>query len=330
MTSIKDIAKAAGVSVTTAWETLNGKQKERWPSVAQRNERIRRIAHEMGYLPNAAASAVNRGRFSRIAILHGDQQFQSVLHPALFLPMSELVARYGFQFMHTFLRSEDKAALERGRLPESLQKRFYDGVVVNIQTDVPEHLHRLLEHYRIPAVWLNVDLPYNAIYPDDFQGAAELTRRLIAGGYSRIWYVTYIPTTTPLHYSRIQRLEGYRNAMEKAGLNPVVVECRQNLEQSVAHIEHALSSSPAPDAILTYSTFEIDAFYLALKPEHHLLPRDVKAATFDAAVDPRRPWMIASIPFADVAQITVAKLMAQIDGTLGEFPSIAVPYKLLI
>ena len=62
--TIRDVAESAGVSISTVHQALNGK-----PGVSQAmRERIRGIAGELGYQPNAMASGLKR-RTQRIAML---------------------------------------------------------------------------------------------------------------------------------------------------------------------------------------------------------------------------------------------------------------------
>jgi DNA-binding LacI/PurR family transcriptional regulator len=69
---IRDVARAAGLSITTVSFALNGTGQV---SAASR-QKVRRIADELGYRPNAAARALKSGR-SRIlgvAVAHRDSQ----------------------------------------------------------------------------------------------------------------------------------------------------------------------------------------------------------------------------------------------------------------
>lgn len=69
---IRDVARASGLSITTVSFALNGTGQV---SAASR-ERVLRVAHELGYRPNAAAQSLKSGR-SRIlgvAVAHRDSQ----------------------------------------------------------------------------------------------------------------------------------------------------------------------------------------------------------------------------------------------------------------
>src|SRR6185437_12573492 len=66
---LKDIAKKAGVSVSTASNALNGYTKSR---IAQETlEKVNRIATEMGYRPNAIARSLKFQRTDTIAFYTG-------------------------------------------------------------------------------------------------------------------------------------------------------------------------------------------------------------------------------------------------------------------
>ncbi|EIP97702.1 transcriptional regulator [Opitutaceae bacterium TAV1] len=69
MTTLKDIATAAGVSVDTVSRVLNGKAGEAWPSAVRRAERIRELATQLNYAPNKAAQIMRTKRTRQIGVL---------------------------------------------------------------------------------------------------------------------------------------------------------------------------------------------------------------------------------------------------------------------
>ncbi len=69
MVTLKDIATLCNVSVATVSRALNGQSDVNGATA----KRIRRIAQEMGYLPNAAARALKTNRSYNIGILYEDE-----------------------------------------------------------------------------------------------------------------------------------------------------------------------------------------------------------------------------------------------------------------
>lgn len=63
--TIKDVAKAAGVSLTTVSHALNGKRIVRKETV----ERVLQVAEDLGYRPNAIARGLRESRMNVIAVV---------------------------------------------------------------------------------------------------------------------------------------------------------------------------------------------------------------------------------------------------------------------
>ena len=76
MVSMKDIAKACGVSVATVSKALNGQQD----IGRETREKIRRVADEMGYMTNASARALKTSRSYNIGVLFVDPMHGGLAH----------------------------------------------------------------------------------------------------------------------------------------------------------------------------------------------------------------------------------------------------------
>lgn len=76
MVSMKDIAIACGVSVATVSKALN----DHGDIGKETKEKIRRIAKEMGYLPNAMARALKTNRTYNIGVLFVDEAQSGPTH----------------------------------------------------------------------------------------------------------------------------------------------------------------------------------------------------------------------------------------------------------
>lgn len=63
--TITDVARAAGVSVSTVTHALNGKR----PVSKENKEKILRVIEEVGYIPSYSASHLRRGRSGIIGFL---------------------------------------------------------------------------------------------------------------------------------------------------------------------------------------------------------------------------------------------------------------------
>ena len=76
MVTLKDIARACGVSRSTVSKAMNG-YGDVSPETA---EQIRKKAEEMGYLPNLAARSLKTNRTYSLGILFSDQLGSGLKH----------------------------------------------------------------------------------------------------------------------------------------------------------------------------------------------------------------------------------------------------------
>lgn len=81
--TMRDVAAATGVSITTVSDSLSG--KGRLPADTRR--RIQRVAHELGYRPSAAARTLQRGRTGVLVISMrpDDVEAESLWHVDFFM-----------------------------------------------------------------------------------------------------------------------------------------------------------------------------------------------------------------------------------------------------
>lgn len=75
MVSIKDVAKHAGVAISTVSKVLNG-----YPNISEDTKRkVNQAIQELNYIPNSIASALSSKQFGRIAfILDPKRQTQAI------------------------------------------------------------------------------------------------------------------------------------------------------------------------------------------------------------------------------------------------------------
>lgn len=88
--TIRDVAQAAGVSISTVHQALNDK-----PGVSEvTREHIRRIADDLGYRPNKMASGLKR-RTQRVAVLLPDEVGRNRFY---YPPLWQGVRDYAFMY----------------------------------------------------------------------------------------------------------------------------------------------------------------------------------------------------------------------------------------
>lgn len=315
MATIVDIAQRTRLPVATVRRILRGDNKESWGSTRERGDLVRRVAAELGYRRNTMAKATRTGRCGTIGLVLSDQMHRSDLPPALLVQLSQALGDHDLKLIVSVL--PDERLTSDAYVPNILGELSCDGLLVNYHAHVPPRLEQLIEHYNIPAIWLNAKREYDALRPDDQAAGSAATSGLIKQGHRRIAYADLYHQRGAahdlLHYSKEERLAGYRSAMLEANLEPEIwlPEGNNNLDCAQALHERAserLAASDRPTALVCYGQEELSALGPALTRistavasfgQHQLIAGSAYATT----------WRV---PHQDIARLAVAMIERKI------------------
>jgi LacI family transcriptional regulator len=258
--TLKAVASRAGVSLPTVSHIL-GRSKRADLFAPETRERVRQVAREMGYRPNAAARSTATGRFSSVAILQSTFHNRSILPDQLVAGIDSVLSE---REMHlTLARLSDEKLTSGSYVPRILRQLTSDGLLINYNAHIPARMIELVEEFDLPAVWINSQHAHDCVYPDDEQSAYDATVALLARGHRRVAFVdyTYGRQNLSRHYSNPARHAGYARAMTEAGLAPWVITGETDIPypERLDFSAGWLSKPDRPTAVLTYSGREIDA-----------------------------------------------------------------------
>ncbi|ULQ56968.1 LacI family transcriptional regulator [Flavihumibacter rivuli] len=209
--SLKDIAKEAGVSVTTVSFVLNNKAKENRISddVA---ERVKKVIHEKNFIPNVVARGLRTGKTSSIGLVVediGNNFFGNVAKKI------ELTAyRHGYKVVFTSTDNDEKKAHDLLRM---MKHQLVDGFIITPTAGMKDDLVQLKKE-RKPFVLFDryfSDIETSYVVLDNFQGAYDLTTFLVGKGYKQIGFVTVESELNVLQH----RLDGYKRSLDDHSVN---------------------------------------------------------------------------------------------------------------
>lgn len=323
---LDEIAEAAGVSRMTVSNVLNGKNKETWPSTAERAARIREIAEKLNYRPNAAAKAVVTGRFGSIGLLSSTKPSTGVFFEGTFQAVRRELSERDLHL--TMGDLSDYQLTDANHIPKILRELSADGLLISYIADIPERMMGLIHQYRIPSVWINTVLKADCVYPDDFDAAKRATEHLLQLGHRDIAYVQAADSS---HYSVAQRCAGYTKAMEDARCRPQVVE---HPSTSVAYnglqpLRAWLSRANRPTAIVAYeAVYAMPAFCAALSLGLQV-PQDISLLTFHdkPVTEPGVCISTMLIPAAEMGQTAVDMVLQKIANPDEDLPPQAITFE---
>ncbi|MBL8056438.1 MAG: LacI family DNA-binding transcriptional regulator [Anaerolineales bacterium] len=284
MTTIREIARQAGVSVKTVSRVIN---REPMVGEATRN-RVLAIMKSLNYVPNVAAQRLARGRSQVIGLLFQNATW-AYLHDVLEGSLS--IARdRGYSILTRLV--DVRTERDREELLQMVAEQRVDGYLFTPPCDNAPELLDALHQRTIPFVRLtphNRELPYPHVTASDFLGAREITDKLIALGHRRIGFI--MGDTD--HIASHDRLAGYRAALQANGLSfdpRLVLPGDWQFKSGTAGGAQLLQRRPRPTAIFASND---DMAAGVLSAAHRLgitVPAELSVAGFDDVPLAEQVW----------------------------------------
>ncbi|MGK9232434.1 LacI family transcriptional regulator [Inquilinus limosus] len=204
--TLRDVARAAGVSVATASKALNGQGR----MADETRERIRQTAKALGFRPNGLAQSLSRQRSFTVGLLTNDTYGRFTL--PVMAGISDALVDNG---VSVFLCNiEDDPRLAQTHVDAMLEKRV-DGIIASGKR-IDRHLPVDLSNLGIPVIYAFTEPDPESIgfVSDDEAGARLAVEHLVRLGRRRIAHVTGPAGFRVVH----QRAKAYRDVQREAGL----------------------------------------------------------------------------------------------------------------
>ncbi len=274
--SATDVARAAGVSRTTVSFVLNNTPGK---SITEgTRQRVLEAAARLGYTPNEDARRLARIRSRTIGlfICHSRFVYSDVFITRVLEGMSQSANKYRARLVvqPVSLRDTDYRELARRDRVEGI-------ILINAHDEDPALLALAEDGFPTVSMDFLDEVPIDQVYVDNAAAAGEITEYLVGLGHRRIGMITHAP---PVFLSARKRLEGYRTALERAGLSydPALVRHADFSEESgFIQMQDLLASDRRPTAV--FAGNDVVA-YGALQAAHQaglIVPEDISIAGFD-------------------------------------------------
>jgi DNA-binding LacI/PurR family transcriptional regulator len=276
--SIKDIARAAGVSHPTVSRALSDS-----PLISQATkERIQRLAREMGYSPNALARGLVTRQTYSIGVV-----VTTIADPFV-AEIVQGIETTAQDHGYTVILCNSGAEPEREiAAVELLRSKRVDGVIVTSSRIGALYLNHL-ERIGAPIVLINNHNEQSGRYTfsvsvDNRHGGWLATRHLVQLGHQRIGYVTGPPDSS----SDLDRRAGYGHALMEAGVEAdaaLVIAGTGRPEAGAAALEKLLALDDPPTAVVCYNDMTAIGLVAAARQRGLRVPRHLSVVGFDDIV----------------------------------------------
>lgn len=323
--TLDDVARAAGVSRITASRALGAKRSVDKALVA----RVEAAALALGYVPDPAARALASARSNIVVVLI------PLLSNHLFVDLLEAVHRTlhpaGYQILIGVTHYD--AAEEEALLASYLAHRPA-GILVT-GTDRTERSRALLVGSGVPCVHLmeiSRDPALHCVGFSQTDASRAMTQHLLSTGRRRIAFAA-----AQLDQRLLQRLEGYRQALQAAGLYDAALEWLHTEPSSLALggelLTRHLREHPDVDAIFFCNDDLAQGGLLAALRMGLAVPQRLAIAGFNdlAGSDQMLPPLTTiRTPRAEIGKSAATMLLQRMRGNPVEASCVDVGWELKI
>lgn len=308
-TTIKTIAEATGLSLTTVSRVLNGVSKKYRISTAT-EAKILEQADLLGYIPNQAARNLRLKKSFAIGLVIPN--LGNPFFAKLVSVINQVLHERGYSVILTDCNEDEKLEIEA---VNALSGRNIDGMIVIPSGRGKKHLE-LLQQKGIPVVFIDryfddIAIPYVAT--NHYEGALKITTYLIEKGHSRIACLQGTHHVMP----NVRRVKGYQDAMEKHQLVPFYIGGNGfTFESGYLETKLLMQRSEKPTAILALSDTILLGCLKSLAEDGFKVPDDISIATFDNSVYLdflACPVTSVAQPVSDIATIAIKLLLEKMD-----------------
>ncbi|MFC7682128.1 LacI family DNA-binding transcriptional regulator [Paenibacillus sp. GCM10028914] len=270
--TIKDVAREAGVSISTVSNALNDVDVLN----PETKSHVLKVAKRLNYVPNLNGKQLKSGKTMMLGFFT-----TSVSGPYFYTlveSMSRECDRLGYG-LNVFVTKDKQIIMS------NILGRRVDGVIIYEELRVDDNDIAAMEKDKIKAVFLDRILQnenMGSVIFDSYEAGYEATKYLISLGHKKIAYIAGVDTM----FDSVQRREGYLAALREhqIPLDPDYIlqgyfeeEGTYNAVKSFIH----LHPGKVPDAFLAGNDVSAIGCIRALKSHGYEVPEDISVVGFD-------------------------------------------------
>lgn len=317
MATIKDVAKLAGVNISTVSRTLSGKI----PVDEKTKEKVLQAVKELGYHPNALAQGLKEGKTKTVGLIIPN--IRSAIFPAVARGVEDVARKNGYTVI--LCNTDEDVNLEIDYI-NKLKKRFVDGLIFATATTSSEHIFKLKEEgFPIVLMVRHLGEKIDAVVINNFDGAYEATNLLIQKGCRNIALINGDISASVFR----ERFEGYKMALEDNGIllneEMIVQGVFSGFQNGYNAAMELLEKNKNIDAVFATTDPTAIGAIRAIKDKNFIVGEDIKVIGFvglemSEMVDP--PLTTMTQPTYEMGAKAMEKLINLMQGDANIKPEI--------
>lgn len=322
--TLRELARAASVSVTTASRALNNSDHA---VSSEARERVLRAAVELGYRPNVSARTLRMDRSFTVGIMASD--ITSYFTPIIIRGVQDVLKVAGYFCVIASFNND--TTLQHEAL-DALVSRGVDGVIFveSWQYSGVPQLQQAGKPYVFSERLFSTRIA-NSVVSDNRYGAILAIRHLLEAGHRRIGLINGPPD----FYITGERLQGYQEALAEAGVPfapELVVNGTWMLESGIVAMRKLLQLDERPTAIFANDMMAVGAIQV-IQANGLRVPDDIAVVGYDdhpIATQLRPQLTTVTLPCYEMGQEAATLLLRQIEEDHGPTEERVLKGKLIV
>ncbi|MGI6777218.1 MAG: LacI family DNA-binding transcriptional regulator [Acetivibrionales bacterium] len=322
--NINDIAKAAGVSISTVSRVINNS------GLVNKNTRkkVQRIIDELNFTPNAIARSLVKKTSKTIGLMIPDITNSYFIE--FIKSVEDVMSKHKYFMLLCNTNQESKK--EEYYINEMLERRTDGLMIISTSITNKELLDKAKKSMHIVSIQADID-GVDRIDTTDEQGTSSVIEHLIELGHRKIAFIGLKYDISVLR----NRFLGYKRTLEKHGIpirDDYIIKTESFVNPGYSATLKLLGLEDRPTAIHCLNDSVAIGAYTALTENNIRVPEDISISGFDNTITSKlitpRLTTVAQ-PITTMGEIA-AKLLIQ-NITEGSHPvkqSILLPTKLII
>ena len=323
--TIKDVAKLAGVSISTVSRVINDSK----PVTDEVKQRVLDVIKETGYVPNPLARSLvtKKSKLLGVIVPEVSDSFVNEIVNGI-----ECVTKmYGYDILLANTYSDKEQELKSINL---LRAKQVEGIVMMSWKVDEEHLN-YIQNCRIPAVYVSKTARNYDVYSvsiSNTDATYDMTKYLIDKGHRKISFIMTSEDDTVLE---AERYLGFEKAMKDNNIEidkSLVKNAGTTYKYGYDKMKEVLDEGNIPDAVFVTGDEAAIGALNAICDAGYRVPEDISVAGFnDAKIASMYRPKLTTVhqPLYDMGAVAIRMVIKMIDKEVLDNKKVELPYRIV-
>lgn len=273
-TTLKDIAKAVGVSATAVSNALRNKGNYS----EETRRKIWETAAQMNYSPNAIARSLRMNNTNTLGVVVSDSSFTFIA--SVVKGIEDTASKNGYNII--LCNTNSQKAKEKDAIKILMDKRV-DGLILAASMLTSKEDIEYLNSFKIPYVYMirrSTEVDHSFVINDNYLGAYQMVDYLIKTGSRKIHFVNIIEGTA----SYSNRLLGYKDALSDNGIEfdrDIVYSVKPTIDEGFSAIKSILAKDDNIETVFCGCDTIAIGVMDAILESGLKIPDNIRVASYD-------------------------------------------------